>query len=123
MERKSFETWLEGYGRAWRDRNAQAAADLFTEDSTYQVTPFVDPMRGRAAIFEYWSHVAQTQRDIQFAWEVLAVTPEIGIARWWASFVIVPQELQTKLDGIFLISLESGGHCRSLKEWWHKEQK
>jgi len=123
MERKSFETWLEGYGRAWRDRNAQAAADLFTEDSTYQVTPFVDPMRGRAAIFEYWSHVAQTQRDIQFAWEVLAVTPEIGIARWWASFVIVPQELQTKLDGIFLISLESGGRCRSLKEWWHKEQK
>jgi uncharacterized protein (TIGR02246 family) len=116
MERRSFETWLERYGRAWRDRNAQAAADLYTEDGTYQVTPFVDPLRGRQAIFEYWSGVAQTQRDIQFDYEVLAVTPEFGIARWRASFVIVPQGLQTKLDGIFLISLDGDGRCRSLRE-------
>lgn len=123
MNRTAFESWLEGYGRAWSDRDAQAAADLFTEDGTYQVTPFVDAMRGRPAIFEYWSHVAQTERDIQFGYEVLAVTPEIGIARWRASFVIVPQGLRTKLDGIFVISLDGDGRCRSLKEWWHKEQK
>jgi uncharacterized protein (TIGR02246 family) len=123
MERRSFEAWLEEYGRAWRERNAQAAADLYTEDGTYQVTPYVDPLRGRPAIFEYWSGVAETQRDIQFDYEVLAVTPEFGIARWRASFVIVPQGLQTKLDGIFLISLDGDGRCRSLREWWHKEHK
>lgn len=123
MDRASFESWLEKYGRAWEDRNAQAAADLFKEDGTYQVTPFVEPMRGRPAIFEYWTGVAQTQRDIQFGCEVLAVTAEAGIARWWASFVIVPQGLQTKLDGIFVISLDDDGRCRSLREWWHKEQK
>lgn len=79
-------------------------------------------MRGRAAIFEYWSQVAETERDIQFGYEVLAVTQGTGIARWWASFVIVPQELQTKLDGIFLITLDGEGRCRSLREWWHKDQ-
>jgi hypothetical protein len=104
------------------DRNAQAAADLFREDGTYQVTPFVEPMRGRRAIFDYWVHVAETERDIQFGYEVLAVTAEAGIARWWASFVIVPQGLQTRLDGIFVISLDGDGRCRSLREWWHKEQ-
>src|SRR5262245_53861435 len=123
MDRTAFESWLEGYGRAWRNRNAQAAANLFKEDGTYQVTPFAEPMRGRAAIFEYWSHVAGTERDIQFDYEVLAVTSEAGIARWWASFVIVLQELKTKLDGIFLISLDGDGLCQSLREWWHKEQK
>jgi len=123
MERKSFERWLEKYGRAWSERNAQAAVDLYTEDGSYQVTPFVEAMRGRQAIFEYWSHVAETQRDIQFGYEILAVTAEIGVARWWASFVIVPQGLQTKLDGIFVISLDDNGRCRSLREWWHKEQK
>ena len=123
MERKSFERWLEKYGRAWRERNAQAAAALYAEDGSYQVTPFVEAMRGHPAIFEYWSHVAETQRDIQFGYEILAVTAEIGVARWWASFVIVPQGLQTKLDGIFVISLDDNGRCRSLREWWHKEQK
>ncbi len=122
MELSTFKTWLEAYGRAWRDRNPQAAADLFTEDGTYQVTPFLEPMRGRPAILEYWSQVARTEEDIQFGYEVLAVTPEFGIARWWASFVRVPPGLRTKLDGIFLISLDADGHCRSLREWWHKEQ-
>jgi SnoaL-like domain len=123
MDRPSFESWLEAYGRAWRDRNPQAAANLFIEDGTYQVTPFVEAMCGRPAILEYWSQVARTQQDIQFGYEVLAVTAEVGIARWWASFVIVLPGLQTKLDGIFLISLDADGRCLSLREWWHKEQK
>ena len=123
MERAAFKSWLEAYGRAWQERNPQAAANLFTEDGTYQVTPFVEPMRGRPAILEYWLNVSRTEQDIQFGYEILAVTPEVGIARWWASFLIVPQRLQTKLDGIFLISLDADGRCRSLREWWHKEQK
>lgn len=122
MESTTFKSWLEAYGRAWMKRDPQAAADLFAEDGTYQVTPFVEPMRGRAAIFNYWVHVAETERDVQFEYEILAVTHEAGIARWSASFLIVPQELQTKLDGIFLISLDPNGRCRSLREWWHKKQ-
>jgi hypothetical protein len=31
--------------------------------------------------------------------------------------------LQTQLDGIFLISLDKQGRCKSLREWWHKVQK
>ena len=100
MESTTFKSWLEEYGRAWTDRNPQALARLFAEDGTYQVTPFVEPMRGRPTISDYWAHVAETERDIQFAYEILAVTQEAGIARWWASFLIVPQGLQTKLDGI-----------------------
>ena len=122
MEPLTFKSWLEAYGRAWRDRNPQAAADLFADDGTYQVTPFLEPMRGRPAILDYWSHVARTEQDIQFGYEVLAVTPEIGIARWSASFLIVPTGLPTKLDGIFLISLAPDGRCKSLMEWWHKQQ-
>lgn len=123
MEPATFKSWLESYGSSWRNRDPQAAAELFTEDGTYQVTPFVEPMRGRPAIFDYWSHVAETERAIQFGYEILAVTRDAGIARWWASFLIVPQGLQTKLDGIFLITFGADGRCQSLREWWHKEQK
>jgi len=120
--REAFATWMDEYGRAWEARDPQAAAKLYAESGTYQVTPFVEPMRGRAAILEYWAHVAQTQENIQFGYEILALAPEHGIARWWASFVIVPPQLKTKLDGIFVIALDENGKCAQLREWWHKHQ-
>ncbi|HEY6268961.1 MAG TPA: nuclear transport factor 2 family protein [Candidatus Acidoferrum sp.] len=88
MTLQAFDDWLDSYSHAWEARNPEASADLFAEDGTYQVTPFLEPMRGKQAILEYWTHVAQTQQNIQFRYEILAVTPEQGIARWWASFVI-----------------------------------
>ncbi|HEY6945813.1 MAG TPA: nuclear transport factor 2 family protein [Candidatus Acidoferrum sp.] len=122
LTRKVFAAWMEKYGQAWEALDAKAAAELYSGDGTYQVTPFVEPMRGREAMLEYWTHVAQTQENIQFGYEILALTPEHGIARWWASFVIVPQQLKTKLDGIFVITLDDKGKCTRLQEWWHKQQ-
>jgi hypothetical protein len=118
----AFKSWLDAYGQAWENRNPEAAVALFHESGTYQVTPFLEPMRGRKAIFEYWSEVARTEEGIRFRYEILAAKDELNIARWSASFVRVPPRLQTKLDGIFLISLDDEGRCKSLQEWWHKQQ-
>jgi len=118
----AFRSWLDAYGKAWESRNAEAAAALYADDGTYQVTPFLEPMRGRKAIFEYWSEVARTEENVRFGYEILVSNAEINIARWSASFVIVPQGLQTRLDGIFLISMDEQGRCKSLREWWHKQQ-
>jgi uncharacterized protein (TIGR02246 family) len=122
METKSFQIWLDSYGRAWMGRDPDAAAALFADHATYQVTPFNEPLRGRAAIHEYWVEVAKTEERIVFDYQVIAVTAENGVARWWASFLIVPPRLETKLDGIFVVSLDSDGRCQSLREWWHKLQ-
>jgi uncharacterized protein (TIGR02246 family) len=122
MERESFKSWLDSYGRAWMGHDPNAAAALYTEDATYQVTPFSEPLRGRDAIYAYWEGVAKTEKRIQFGYEVIAVTAENGVARWWASFVIEPPGLETKLDGIFVVSLNSDGRCLHLREWWHKLQ-
>src|SRR5580704_17313248 len=83
MTLQTFDDWLDSYGRAWESRNPQASADLFAEDGTYQVTPFLEPMCGKQAILEYWTHVAQTQQNIHLGYEILAVTPDLGIAHWW----------------------------------------
>jgi hypothetical protein len=121
-DRAAFKSWLDAYGQAWENRNAEAAAALYTEDGTYQVTPFLEPLRGRKAIFEYWSEVTRTEENVRFGYEILVSNAGLNIARWSASIVIVPQGLQTKLDGIFLISLDEEGRCKSLREWWHKQQ-
>jgi len=119
----AFRSWLDAYGQAWVNRDPGAATALFTEGGTYQVTPFLEPMHGRKAIFEYWSEVARTEENITFEYEILVANAELNIARWSASFVIVPPGLQTQLAGIFLISLDEEGRCKSLQEWWHKQQK
>ena len=87
MTREAFAAWMDKYARAWEARDAKAAAKLYGENGTYQVTPFVEPMQGRAAILEYWTRVAQTQENIQFGYEILALMLEHGIAQWSASFV------------------------------------
>jgi SnoaL-like domain len=118
----AFKSWLDAYGQAWINHNPEASTALFTEDGSYQVTPFVKPMCGRKSIYEYWSEVARTQENIVFEYEILFASAEFNIAKWSASFVIVPQGLPTKLDGMFLISLDAEGRCTSLREWWHKLQ-
>jgi SnoaL-like domain len=118
----AFKSWLGAYGQAWESRSPEAASALFAENGTYRVTPFLEPMCGRKAIFDYWSQVARTENNIKFGYEILVASAELNIAKWTASFVIVPQGLQTKLDGIFLISLDAEGRCTSLREWWHKLQ-
>lgn len=122
MTRETFSAWLDKYGRAWKSRDAESAAELYSEEGTYQVTPFLEPMRGHQAILEYWTHVARTEEQVQFGYEILSLTQELGIARWWASFVIAPQGHKTKLDGIFVIALDDKGKCTRLREWWHKQQ-
>ena len=84
----AFKSWLDAYGRAWENRIPEAATALFTDRCTYQVTPFLKPMCGREAIFEYWSEVTRTEENIRFAYEILVANAELNIARWSASFVI-----------------------------------
>ena len=122
MEETTFRRWLDAYGRAWENRNPDAAAELYAEEGSYQITPFVEPLRGREAIRNYWAEVARTEQDISFWYEFLSIGQEFGVAHWRASFEITPQELRTQLDGIFLIKLDGDGKCTSLREWWHKQQ-
>jgi hypothetical protein len=67
----AFKSWLDAYGQAWESRNAEAASALFAEHGTYQVTPFLEPLCGRKAIFDYWLEVSRTEENVRFGYENL----------------------------------------------------
>jgi hypothetical protein len=122
MTENMLKSWLDAYGQAWVDRDADAAAGLFAEDGTYEETPFVEPMRGRSAIAAYWSRATGSHTNVHFGYEVLTLDEDRGIAHWWCSFVRLPAKTSLKLDGIFVLRFDVQGRCTSLREWWHRQE-
>lgn len=122
MERRAFESWLDAYGRAWETHDTAALAALFTDDATYQETPFESPMQGQAAICGYGIEARQSQNEVHFSYEVLAVDKDVGIARWRASFVRVPSGARVALDGILVAVLNDENRCSRFQEWWHRQE-
>ena len=111
--------WLDAYGAAWETRDADAAAKIFSEDATYQVTPYEEPHVGQEGVRNYWAGVTENQRNVQFEHEAISVTGNTGIAHWSAMFEVAPDGTAIELNGIFVLEFDEHGNCRSLREWWH----
>jgi ketosteroid isomerase-like protein len=60
----NMEEWVEAYGRPWRERDADSAVGLFTEDADYRVSPFREPVVGSKAIHAYWEGVTSVQEEV-----------------------------------------------------------
>lgn len=119
LTQAALERWLAGYEAAWEERDAAAAAALFTADAEYHETPYSEPFRGREGIAAYWSGVTADQRDVDFRSRVIAVSGNVGIAQWTATFVNAPSGTPVELDGVFVLEFSSaGGLVRALREWW-----
>jgi len=53
---------------------------------------------------------------------VLAVEGDTVVAHWTASFVRVASGARVALDGMFLLEFDDQLACRTLREWWHREE-
>lgn len=116
------EDWLRRYGEAWERADPAAAAQLFTEDCQYFETPFSPPACGREGVLQYWSAVPEGQADVSFQYRLLAVQSSTAIAHWNASFTRRATGSGVALDGVFVLEFDDRGRCRSLREWWHREE-
>jgi len=58
--------WINRYSAAWRNKDADGAALLFTEDAIYQALPGVASQTfvGRAAIHDYWAGITAGQSGV-----------------------------------------------------------
>ncbi len=122
MKKLTLETldqWLKSYGQASADNDAKASAELFAPNAKYHETPFDEPMVGRDAIYQYWSKGAQTLKDKESTYEILAVKDDLGIARWQSKFTIIQSGKRVALDCLFLIEFDENEKCSVFREWWH----
>jgi SnoaL-like domain len=115
---ETLETWLAEYRRAWAERDADAAADLFTEDGVYASAPFRPPHVGRERIREYWRWEPARHESLDLRFGTPIIEGNRAAIEWWA---IMRQdgELVTG-PGCLVLRFDRAGRCEELREYWHE---
>jgi hypothetical protein len=118
----AFKYWMEQYKLASETGDAAVVAALFAVDAMYEETPFAAPMRGREAIFQYWTGASGWIQESRFTYEILGVKANRGIALWQSRITRRETGNQVLLDGVFLVELDDTGLCTRFREWWHRHE-
>ena len=112
----AYADWLARYRRAWIERDADAAGQLFTEDAIYREQPFQPAFVGRAAIRDYWSRVTASQTSVELRYGNAIVDGRRLAVEWWAN--LQTNDGPLTLAGEFLLLFAETGECRELREYW-----
>jgi hypothetical protein len=112
-------SWLEAYRRAWEEADAEAAAALFDEESTYRSNIFEAPYEGRDGVRRYWQDVTRTQANVRVRIGRPFIDGERVAAEFWTTMLVDGAE--TTLPGCLLLLFGEDLLCRSLREYWHFE--
>ncbi|AQT79899.1 hypothetical protein B1R94_12410 [Mycolicibacterium litorale] len=88
----NVQDWLEGFGRVWRDRDAQGAAALFTDDASYRNSPFLgEPFVGRHAIEGFWRAAVADVADVHFRYGAPVIEGNRVGVEWWTTLTSAGQ--------------------------------
>lgn len=117
MNEKQLKNWLGNFKDAWKQRNPEKAALLFSKDVIYYENPFSKPCNNWEEVLGLWEAVPQNQKDVSFGYEIINITEKLGIVNWKVSRTKLPSNQKEFIDGIFLISLNTDGLCNFFKQW------
>jgi hypothetical protein len=115
----SVQDWIAGYGRAWEERDPDAAAALFSENAIYRDHPLGEPHAGREGVHAYWTGVTATQEDVRvrFGTPVVSADASRAAVEFWVTMLGGGTEVT--LAGILFLRFGADGLCEELREAWH----
>jgi ketosteroid isomerase-like protein len=74
--RVAYSGLIEKFGEAWEQGLPEGITDVFCDDAVFLASPFDEPLRGKAAIAEYWKDVPLEQAEVSFRFgEIFAAGP------------------------------------------------
>jgi hypothetical protein len=119
MTTDTFRHWLEQYLRPQEQRSAEKIKELFAPDGVYWYGPYFPPRHGVRAIYEHHRNALSHQEDLKYLYEILATTPECGIAKFQLRLHDLMPGEPNQYEGIFLVYLNSQNQCTLFQEWYH----
>jgi len=117
----TVQQWVDAYADAWRERDAEAAAALFTEDSSYRAHPLQEAHLGSDGVRAYWADVTSTQDavDVRMGSPVVSEDGRRAAVEFWVQMRSSGDEVT--LIGILFLRFAEDGRCRDLRETWFFE--
>ncbi len=113
ITRVGFEAWIGGYERAWRTAGVDALAGLFSEDATYRMSPYEEPVRGLAAIGALWERERQGPEEaFTISHKVVAIEGETAVVR-----IEVAYGNGDEYRDLWVVRFAPDGRCRAFEEW------
>ena len=114
----AVQQWVDAYAQAWRDRDADAAAALFTADSSYRSHPLEEAHQGADGVQAYWSNVTETQDrvDVRMGRPVESADGRRAAVEFWVRMLNGGAEVT--LIGILFLRFADDGRCEDLRETW-----
>ncbi len=114
----TVQQWVDAYAQAWRDRDATAAAALFTEDCSYRDHPLQETHRGSEGVHAYWENVTATQDRVEVRMGSPIESPDglRAAVEFWVQMLNGGAEVT--LVGILFLRFAEDGRCEDLRETW-----
>jgi hypothetical protein len=112
----SVDDWIESYRLAWENRDADAAARLFTPEATYRNNIFEPPHQGQDGVHDYWAGVTEGQSDVAVRMGRPFVDGKRVTVEFWTNMKIDGGD--TTLAGCLLLDFDDDWLCRRLREYW-----
>jgi limonene-1,2-epoxide hydrolase len=113
----TLDDWVEGYRIAWENKDAKAAAALFTPDATYRSNIFEDAYQGRAGVEAYWESATTSQAAVRVQMGRPFVDGSRVSVEFWTNMKV--DDAEVTLPGCLLMDFDDDGLCRGLREYWH----
>jgi nuclear transport factor 2 (NTF2) superfamily protein len=114
----TVQEWVDAYAQAWRDRDADAAAMLFTDDSLYREHPLQEPHRGTEGVRSYWADATSTQDrvDVRMGRPIESADGQRAAVEFWVR--MLNDGAEVTLVGILVLRFADDGRCAELREAW-----
>jgi nuclear transport factor 2 (NTF2) superfamily protein len=114
MEHSDVLGWVRMYESAWRSPGTDQLAGLFTEDATYRVSPWADPLRGLDVISEMWeSERVGHDEEFTMTSEVVALDGPVAVVRAEVEYAATGNRWRD----LWILRFAPDGRCAAFEEW------
>jgi ketosteroid isomerase-like protein len=111
--------WAEGYERAWRAGDPEAAAALYAPGTHYRSEPFRDPHPGRDGVLAYTRRAYATEADQDPHFGTPVAAGASAAVEWWATMREDAQP--ATLIGSSLLTFTPDGLVARARDYWFLE--
>ena len=108
-----MESWVAAYERVWRAPDPDGVAELFTDDASYLVSPWAEPVRGLEAIRDLWDPEDDREARFTMSSEVVAVDGHVAVVRVGVEYAASGDRWRD----LWVIRFAQDGRCAAFEEW------